>query len=257
MSPLAMWLRRTRWVFVLVAGIYVAVFLRSMAWKWDLAWMHSILAGGTLLASPALSGAAVVVVHRLCPLEALEVGSVSPRAWTAPVHLTAAVWIHSVSAYIMAGGIASIVCLVYDADQKGVVWPWSVITGPAALLAAAALGVIAGLAVRGPWVVPVMVVTEYLAHRATYSTVLPELLTLKQATGSMANAGSRQLAVHLMASFLSNALAATALLAGGSYVAFPRGLRPRILLIVAGVCLVAIAVVLGWGWSDSSESIPL
>ena len=149
------------------------------------------------------------------------------------------------------------VCVAYDADQKGVVLPWSVLAGPFALLAAGALGVAVGMTLRGAWVVPVIVIAVFLAHRVTYWSVLPELFTLKQATGSAANGGYRQLGWHLVASCLVNALAAAALLSWSCYVVRPRGLRPRVFLAVAGLGIAAIALVLGWGWTDSYEVIPL
>ena len=152
--------------------------------------------------------------------------------------------------------VATGVCELYEADRKGVMLPWSVVTGPLALLAAAALGVALGLIFRGLWTVPLVVLAVFLGHRVTYWSALPELLTLKQATGSAANGGYRQLGAHLMASAAVNAMAALALLAIGAALSYPRGLRPRLLAIVVGVCVVVIGIVLGWGWADSYEPIP-
>jgi len=251
-----LWLRRTWWVGVVIAAVYAIVFVRSLAWKWDWAWMLSILGGGTLLASPALAGAATVVMLRLFPADAREVTSVSAKPWAPVLHITTAVWLHALAAYAAAGAIASGLCALYEGDRKGVVLPWSVLVGPAALLAAAAIGVLVGLLLKSAWAVPLVVLGLFLGHRPTYWTTLPELFTLKQATGSAANAGFRPIADHLIASCVVNLLTAAGLLAVAFYLSSPRRLRRSALIVLAVVLFGAVAVVFGWGWPASYELIP-
>jgi hypothetical protein len=257
MTGTLLWVRRTWWVGVLIAAVYAIALMRSLAWKWDWAWMLSILSGATLLPSPALAGVATVVMLRLFPADAREVTSVSAKPWAPALQIAIAVWLQALAAYIVAGAIAATVCALYQADRKGVLLPWTVLVGPAALLAASALGVLLGLVTRSGWSVPLVVLGLFIGHRPTYWTNLPELFTLKQATGSAANAGYRPVVGHLLATLAVNVLTAAGLIALSFYFSAPRGLRQKRLVAIAFALMMVVAIIFGWGWPASYEPIPL
>lgn len=257
MNGTLLWLRRSWWVGIVILAVYAYVFMRAMAWRWDWSWMLSVLGGGTLLASPALAGAATVVVLRQFPADARDVMSVGVRSWAPCLQITAAIWLHAAGAYLISGTVASALCAVYQADRKGLVLPLPVLVGLAALLAAAVLGVVVGLLVKSVWAVPLVVLGLFLGHRPTYWTTLPELFTLKQATGSAANSGYRPVVGHLAGTLMVNLLSACALLVVGAFLSAPPGLRKKRLLLVALALLVAVGVIFGWGWPTTYEPIPI
>ena len=256
MRPLGLWLRSSWWLSPMMLLAFGSGLLRGSAWRWDWSWMFSLVTGSTLLASPLLATAAVVVMLRSYPRGLLDLTSVTPRGGLIPFQAGAALWLQAMLSYALCLGVGAYWCQQYEADQRGLVLPWQLLTAPAALAAAVALGLLVGLLVRSPWAVPAVTVGLFLGHRPLYWTSLPELVTLTMATGSMANAGSRPAPTHLAATVAVNLLLALAACALLHRFGHPSGARPRRWLVIAAALLAALLVVMGWGWGDAYQPIP-
>lgn len=256
MRPLWLWLRSSWWVTPLMLAALSAGLLRTGAWRWDWAWMLSTVAGSTLLASPVLAAAAALVTLRSYPPVLAELATTTRRGDAVLVQAGLVVWLQALVGYGTCLGAGALGCWRYEADQRGLVLPWQLLTAPAALLAAVVLGLLVGRLVRSAWAVPALAVGLFLAHRPFFWTPLPELVTLKMATGSMANAGLRTIPEHLMATTAVNLLLAAGLGVLLQWLSRPAGARPWRWLVVTGVCLAVLLVVMGWGWDETYQPIP-
>lgn len=245
MSVVWMWVRAS-WQVVLpvlaLAQLAAMVNVQPLdgipvGWRADWSWMLSVLNGATLLVSPASAALVVALTLRYFGPDVQEGLPGGVPRWRPIAHIALAVLLQGFGVQVIALVIGSSVCWLNGASTEGLTLPWQLVTGPAALLAAVALGAAVAALVPTVWSVPVVLFGVFLAHRVFFWHGYPELFTTEMATWMVD--GGRPLPSHLAATVGLNLAVATSLWSGLVFLIDPRGRRALVALVV---CLLAVGL---------------
>lgn len=259
----AVWWRKTWWLFPAALLIQLVVMQNiqpvgdvAPGWRVSWGWMLGVWNGGTRLLSPLMAAVAAMVMLRDWPQGMRGQIAPLPRGRASYRHILAVLYLQGLAVMLVSLAVGAALCASHGAPIESATLPWQLFTGPAALLAAVVLGMLSGCLVKDIWVVPLLGFGVFLVHQVFFWSGYPELFTTEIPSWYYEDA--RPKATHLLATIGLNLAVAVGLWCVLDWVTRVEGLRPRVLLAAAGLCLAtALAIYLPWVIAGNMDTYEL
>lgn len=224
--------------FPALVVIVVVILLSRRGWQYEWGWGLSQASSATVLLGPLLAGLVAFDRSRRAAPTVADLAATTARSGFGA--LTLASWTWAVAAWAFGMGVAGVVVARHGA--AGWPDPWILVQPPAALFAAACVGLAWGATFRSIAAAPIVTVVVFLGVVLGDYAGLTGLLAAGRATGSLI--GMQQIPGVAATGVAVNLLMACLALAWAVHRIQPARRDLQGLVVIGGVVVLAAAMVL-------------